>query len=125
MDNRLKKLRLEKNNSQQKKSNEIGVNMKANSLFEKGEREPRLETWIKLAKYFDVPKEYLQGSMSYSEYKKLKESRDKTFYYVDKIEKIMSKMLKEPNKSEKYTKEIYREFDSIKKELENMQNFRQ
>ena len=128
MSNRIKKLRLEKKISQQKLADEIGVTRQAISLFEKGEREPKLETWIKLTKYFDVPMDYLQGSMSYLNYKKSEEARDRASYHIDKIEKIVIEALNESNKSkenlEKYTEEIYKEFDFIKKEFENMQNLK-
>lgn len=61
MANRIRELRAEKNISQQKLADEIGVTRQAISLFEKGERDPKLETWIKLADYFGVSVGYLQG----------------------------------------------------------------
>ena len=128
MSNRIKKMRLEKKISQQKLADEIGVTRQAISLFEKGEREPKLETWIKLTKYFDVPMDYLQGSMSYLNYKKSEEARNRASYHIDKVEKIVIEALNEPNKSkeslEKYTEEIYKEIDFVKKEFENMQNLK-
>lgn len=59
--NRIRELRAEKNISQQKLADEIGVTRQAVSLFEKGGRDPKLETWIKLADYFGVHVGYLQG----------------------------------------------------------------
>ena len=61
MGNRIRELRAEKNISQQKLADEIGVTRQSISLFEKGERDPKLETLIKLADYFDVSVGYLQG----------------------------------------------------------------
>lgn len=61
MGNRIRELRTEKNISQQKLADEIGVTRQSISLFEKGERDPKLETLIKLADYFDVSVGYLQG----------------------------------------------------------------
>ncbi|MBD5069084.1 MAG: helix-turn-helix transcriptional regulator [Lactobacillus sp.] len=61
MSNRIKKLRLEKKISQQKLADEIGVTRQAISLFEKGERDPKLETWIKLSNYLNVSVGYLKG----------------------------------------------------------------
>lgn len=128
MDNRLKQLRLKKKISQQELADEIGVTRQAISLFEKGEREPKLETWIKLAKYFDVPMGYLQGSMSYSKYKETEEARERAYYHIDNIEKIMIQGLEDPNKGEenfkKYTKEMHKEFEFLKKELKNIQDLR-
>lgn len=68
MSNRIKKLRLEKKISQQKLADEIGVTRQAISLFEKGERDPKLETWIKLADYFGVSVSYLQGISEYKSF---------------------------------------------------------
>ena len=61
MRNRIREIRLEKGISQQKLADEIGVTRQAISLFEKGDRDPKLETWIKLADYFGVSVGYLQG----------------------------------------------------------------
>lgn len=89
MSNRIKELRLEKGISQQKLADRIGVTRQAVSLFEKGDRDPKLETWIKLADFFDVPVSYLQG---------LDDSRDvnqisffKISSYDDALEKCLSK----------------------------------
>ena len=67
MGNRIRELRTEKNISQQKLADEISVTRQAISLFEKGERDPKLETWIKLAKYFGVHVGYLRGIEDKSE----------------------------------------------------------
>lgn len=67
MGNRIRELRTEKNISQQKLADEISVTRQAISLFEKGERDPKLETWIKLAKHFGVHVGYLRGIEDKSE----------------------------------------------------------
>ena len=59
--NRIRELRAEKNISQAQLAHEIGVTRQAISLFEKDDRVPRLETFIKLADYFGVSVGYLQG----------------------------------------------------------------
>lgn len=43
--------------------NKMGVSISSNALgkYERGNREPKLEMWQKLADYFDVPVGYLQG----------------------------------------------------------------
>lgn len=61
MQNRLKELRHEKNLSQTDIAKALGVTRQAISLYEKGDREPKLETWQKLANFFEVPTEYLIG----------------------------------------------------------------
>lgn len=70
--NRIKELRKEKGLSQKEfakafnefsKDNENikSISYATVSRWENGENEPKLETWIKLADFFDVPVSYLQG----------------------------------------------------------------
>lgn len=59
--NRIKEIRQEKNLSQTDIAKALGVTRQAISLYEKGDREPKLETWQKLADFFDVSVPYLQG----------------------------------------------------------------
>ena len=61
MPNRLKEIRQEKNLSQTDIAKALGVTRQAISLYEKGDREPKLETWQKLADFFNVPVDYLLG----------------------------------------------------------------
>lgn len=60
--NRIAELRKEKKISQSKLAKETGLTRQAISLYEIGKREPKLETWKKLADFFDVPVDYLTGS---------------------------------------------------------------
>lgn len=59
--NRIKQIRLEQNKKQKEVANFLGITEQALSYYERGKREPKLETWQKLADYFDVPIPYLQG----------------------------------------------------------------
>lgn len=61
MKNRLKEIRQEKKLSQTDIAKALGVTRQAISLYEKGDRELKLETWQKLADYFNVSVPYLQG----------------------------------------------------------------
>lgn len=61
MKNRLKELRHEKNLSQTDIAKALGVTRQAISLYEKSDREPKIDTWQKLADFFKVPTEYLMG----------------------------------------------------------------
>lgn len=61
MINRIKQLRLEKGLSQRKLAEETGISQQSLSFYEKGDRRPKIETWQKLADYFDVSVGYLQG----------------------------------------------------------------
>ncbi|MCU4692089.1 helix-turn-helix transcriptional regulator [Limosilactobacillus reuteri] len=59
--NRIAELRKNKKLSQAQLAKETGLTRQAVSLYEIGKREPKLETWIKLADFFDVSVLYLQG----------------------------------------------------------------
>ena len=58
---RLKELRTEKNLSQQKLAQQIGVTQKAIDFWEKGINEPKASYIIKLAIFFGVSSDYLLG----------------------------------------------------------------
>lgn len=62
--NRIKKVREEKGFSQSDVAKNLGITRQAVSLYEKGDREPKLEMWQKLADFFNVPVPYLQGVSS-------------------------------------------------------------
>lgn len=59
--NRIAELRKDRGLTIQQVADGIGVSNGTISRYEKGTREPKLETWIKLADFFDVPVSYLQG----------------------------------------------------------------
>lgn len=66
MKNRLKELRHEKNLtlkevSSQLEQNNLKISPDALAKYERGDREPKLDTWQKLADYFNVSVPYLQG----------------------------------------------------------------
>lgn len=61
MKNRIQELRKARGMSQRELAKEIGVSFQSISFYERGERKPKLETWIKLARFFDVPISYIQG----------------------------------------------------------------
>lgn len=64
--NRIKPLRKEKGLSidqlsAQLKSNGVNISPASISKYERGERKPKIENWIKLANFFNVSVEYLMG----------------------------------------------------------------
>lgn len=64
--NRIKQLRQQKNLSidelsKQLKEQGVSISPASISKYERGARNPKIENWIKLAFYFDVPVAYLQG----------------------------------------------------------------
>lgn len=84
---KLKRLRQEKNWSQEKLAEEIGVKRLAVSKYESGQSKPSAETLQKISEVFGVSIDYLLAEDS----KKLteKEIKDKTLLeYVSEIEKM-------------------------------------
>ena len=66
MKNRLKELRKEhgltlKEVSCELDQNKVKISPDALAKYERGDREPKLETWQKLADFFNVPVDYLLG----------------------------------------------------------------
>lgn len=59
--NRIKELREKNKISQADLAKYLGVTRQSISLYERGDREPKLETWQKLASFFGVSTIYLQG----------------------------------------------------------------
>lgn len=59
--NRLAEQRKKWNMTIQQLADQTGLSPSTISRYETGSREPKLETWIKLADLFDVPVSYLQG----------------------------------------------------------------
>lgn len=63
--NKLKELRLKHKNTQKDLAKYLNVSEQAIAYYEQGKREPKLETWQKLANYFNVSVPYLQGAATY------------------------------------------------------------
>ena len=61
MQNRIKELRNKKHLTLKELGEQVGMPNNTLSQYETGKREPKLETWQKLADFFGVPTSYLQG----------------------------------------------------------------
>ena len=61
MKNRIKELRQKNNLTLKELGQKIGMANNTISQYETGKREPKLETWQKLASFFHVSVPYLQG----------------------------------------------------------------
>lgn len=59
--NRIEELRKKRGMGQKELAEKIETSQQAISLYERGDREPKLETWQKLANFFNVPIPYIQG----------------------------------------------------------------
>lgn len=64
--NRIKELRQKNNLTLKELGQKIGMANNTLSRYETGKREPKLETWNKLADYFHVPVAYLKGYTVYT-----------------------------------------------------------
>lgn len=109
----LKKLRSKHKITQGKLADEIGVSRSLIGMIESGKQEGSIEIVKKVAKYFDVSVDYLEG---------LKEESNK-----NEREKLVSNFLSflvesgvvtDTDNIDKKTKEMI--FDMVKKELENL-----
>ena len=96
MDNRIKELRLEKGLSQRKLSEKTGISQQALSLYEKGQRNPKIETWQKLANYFGVSIAYLQN----------KTKTKNLFDWVEKSKSMSSDVFDDEQFKKKWDKEF-------------------
>ncbi|WP_162257644.1 helix-turn-helix domain-containing protein, partial [Ligilactobacillus equi] len=61
MENRIKELRKKKGLTLKQLSEKVGISNPTLSRYEKGTRNPKIENWHKLANFFGVTVEYLQG----------------------------------------------------------------
>lgn len=61
MKNRLREVRYRTNLTLSSASRLLGINSDTLAKYERGEREPRLKTWQKLANFWEVSVPYLQG----------------------------------------------------------------
>lgn len=57
----LKELRIERKLTQAEIAKIVNISQRAYSFYEKGEREPSIETILKLAEYYQVPTDILLG----------------------------------------------------------------
>ena len=61
--NRIKELRIKHGLSQAELARRTGVSNQAISFYETGKRQPKIETWKKLADYFNVSIPYVRGNI--------------------------------------------------------------
>ena len=87
MKNRIKELRLKHNLTLRQLGKELDMYDSRISQYETGKRQPNIETWQKLADYFNVSVPYLQGFININIPNDLK--FDSKQDAIDCIEKIM------------------------------------
>lgn len=104
MKNRLKEERMKKSLSLEQVGKGVGLATNTISRYETGKREPKLETWQKLADFFGVSVPYLQGIQEYSlpnKFQPYSVSEDHFNYkisnnisenYIDQINNVMNEV---------------------------------
>ena len=90
--NRLKELRQKNNLTLKELGQKIGMANNTLSQYETGKREPKLETWNKLAEYFNVPTSYLMGLSD--DVNGWKEWAENTGYSVKQIKDEIQRLIK-------------------------------
>lgn len=90
--NRLKELRQKNNLTLKELGQKIGMANNTLSQYETGKREPKLETWNKLAEYFNVPTSYLMGLSD--DVNGWKEWAKNTGYSVKQIKDEIQRLIK-------------------------------
>lgn len=90
--NRIKEVRKKKGLSLQQVAEAVGLGNNTISRYETGKREPKLETWNKLAEYFNVPTSYLMGLSD--DVNGWKEWTENTGYSVKQIKDEIQRLIK-------------------------------
>ena len=94
--NRLKELRQKNNLTLKELGQKVGMANNTLSQYETGKREPKLETWNKLAVFFNVSIPYLQG-IDEEIYDLKFPTKKEAIDFIHKIMKIQNIKLKEIN----------------------------
>lgn len=89
--NRIKELREKNNLTLRGLGKEINMSSSRISQYETGKREPKIETWNKLAEYFNVPTSYLMGLSD--DVNGWKEWAENTGYSVNQIKKEVQRLV--------------------------------
>lgn len=90
--NRIKELREKNNLTLRGLGKEINMSSSRISQYETKKREPKLETWNKLAEYFNVPTSYLMGLSD--DVNGWKEWAENTGYSVKQIKDEIQRLIK-------------------------------
>ena len=94
--NRIKEVRQKNNLTLKELGQKIGMANNTLSQYETGKREPKLETWKKLAVFFNVSVPYLQG-IDEEIYDLKFATKKEAIDFIHKIMKVQNIKLKEIN----------------------------
>lgn len=118
--NRIRELRKSKGLSIEKLSKELksrGINISASAIsqYERGKRKPKIETWQKLANFFNVTVPYIQGISKIKEVDELENLVKLSNTPINKLLKDYPGFLENPHK---YS--IFKEFDEEEQGIEEV-----
>lgn len=82
----LKDLRLEKKLIQKELGRKLGISLSSISMYERGERQPDLETLIKISEFFHVSTDYLLGLTDIPNYEKMSNQHQITHLTKNELE---------------------------------------
>ena len=85
--NRIKEFRQSKGLTQTELAKKVGISNQAVSFYENGKRQPKIETWNRLADFFNVSVPFLQGMPEAVGKNRLKELRQKKKLTLKKLGK--------------------------------------
>ena len=85
---RLKLLRRESGLSQQDFAKQLGTSKSSVNMYERGEREPGIETLEAIADYFNVDMDYLLGSVEYQDQWNYQYLLTMPIYFYDPIYQV-------------------------------------
>lgn len=108
--NQIKNLRKKHNLTLKELSEEVGISADSLGKYERGERNPKIDKWEKLAKYFNVPVSYLQGISDIDTFKDT-EFAVNTIKGDEIIELLQQAYIESLNKEYFSTSDIHRDAD--------------
>lgn len=125
MKNRIREFRKEKGISQKKLADAIGVSFQSISFFERGDKTPSIENWIKLANFFNVSVPELQGykntDITISKINKLVKEKPNDDYtksvVAESIRQVNNSRNKEFNRLNKQLKDIVSNLDVLELQI--------
>lgn len=108
--NRIKILRLVNNKTQKDLAKYLNVSEQAIAYYEQGKRKPKIETWQKLANYFNVSVPYLRGATTYE----VLDSAEKDIYnyVIEAMDRAFNDCALLPGQQERILKAIAYSIDN-------------
>lgn len=110
----LKDLRIENNLIQKELGQKLGISLSSISMYERGERQPDLETLIKIAVFFNVTTDYLLGCSDTPNFRNTNQQKTQSFNPSEFLTSSEKKIIKlfQRLKSEKFKEKAIKQFET-------------